>query len=92
MEFQALQEGDGPVLPSSLQQIQQVPFGERTVLADQVLGGLPMRGAGCREGHPCTSRDQEVKAVFQGSRGGALTAPFIPMMVVSLEKGQADIY
>lgn len=29
MELQAFQKGDGPILPSGLQQIQQVPLGER---------------------------------------------------------------
>lgn len=45
VELQALQEGNGSILPSRLQQIQQVPLGERMVSGREVLGGFPL---GCR--------------------------------------------
>lgn len=41
--------------------------------------------AGRGGGHPWTSRNQEVKAIFQGRFTTS-------MMVVRLKRGQADIY
>lgn len=43
VELQALQEGDGPVLPSCPQQIQQVPLG-REQSANRRWVGFPVRG------------------------------------------------
>lgn len=69
VELQAFQEGNGSVLPARLQQIQQVPLGERMVSGREFWGGFPW-DAGCGGGgNPRTSRDQEVTAVFRDPWG-----------------------
>lgn len=60
VELQALQEGDGPILSSSLQQMQQVPSGGTSLLTRHWWAG----------GNPCISGSQQVKAVPQDPGDG----------------------
>ena len=95
VELQALQEGDGSVLPSRLQQIQQVPLGEKTVSAHKALGGLPLGGTVGRWRKSSPIQESGGESSFPGSpAAGALTAlggPVTDGSAASLQKGQANV-
>lgn len=79
VELETLQEGDGPVLPSRPQQVQQVSLGDRKVLANGGRAGPPRGAVG---GGPRASGNQgSAPPGSPGSRGG-----------VRLKRDEADLY